>query len=530
MRSKHTAPRLVVFALCAAIAAVAGAQEPPPSPFARLYDTAAPSSAPLAADAFAKKAGWKLVPEHNVSHAFAGDAVAVNDKVAVVLRKDAQWAEIRAKTPRGFLLRALLHPAGYRQLVAIKVTENDPSAVMLRADFRADGGGTASLDLRLTAGEMMVETRPGNGATRLLVHSPARYVVVPDYFAQDMVFGPELASGFRTGLPAENIVLNLFEGGDAIVVWVWPSAEQNADLIIGGKGRDRLVVGCLIDCAKGKSIWLACLEGKGLWHAATGAEALADWKPPFPARWRCDLVGEDGLAVSHDLGEEPLPRGHAGPIVVYPLERSRATPLTVFCPIDVLRNALGVGPCQYVLAMEGLGADTPATPAFVTQWVERQFKRRPARRKADEIRERLGQMTYHVASTQARIAGYAAFAQRVRRLGAGLGPHAQTLRRIVDELDSHVAETVQTSRVERLAAELAKLIGQPDAQARVAKLCEQLRAVGAAQNRTLACCRMAVRRLKQLARTAASEPNASDAARQLLTQASDMLRKKGNRP
>ena len=504
---------MVVLALCSPIAALAGTHEQPPSPLARLYDTASPATAPLAPDAFAAKAGWKLVPDDTLKHAFAGHAVAMNDKVAIVLRTGAPSVELHARTPHGFVLRATLRPTGATRILAVKVTDNNTSAVMLQAAFALGNGQTSTLSLRITVGEAIVECRAGAGTSRLFVGSKAAWVVVPDYFAQDMAFAPPPPNTPRIGLPAENMALNLIEGGDAILACVWASAEQNIDLV---------PLGCHIDCAQGKSISLACIEGKTLWHAANQAKALTDWKPPFPAKWRCDVVRDDGLAVSHDVEDAPVPRRHAGPIVVYPLDRTRATPLTVICPIDVLRNALGVGPCQYVLAMEGMGTDAPATPAAVTQWVERQFKRRRARRKADEIRERLRQMTRHMAATQARIARYTAFAKQARALGAGLGPHAQALGRILDHLDGHMPKPVQASHLNTMAAKIGKLIGQPNAHTAVATLCEQLRAIGTAQDRSLAHCRMAARRLKQLARAADAKP--------LLALTTNMLRKKGDRP
>src|SRR5262249_25860104 len=44
---------------------------------------------------------------------------------------------------------------------------------------------------------------------------------------------------------------------------------------------------------------------------------------------------------------------HEGPMVLYPFNRLPETPFDTFTMIDVARNALGVGPCQYILDMEG---------------------------------------------------------------------------------------------------------------------------------------------------------------------------------
>lgn len=48
-------------------------------------------------------------------------------------------------------------------------------------------------------------------------------------------------------------------------------------------------------------------------------------------------------------------------VIVYAIDRRKETPLTVMTPSDVMRECLGVGPCQYVLDLEGLGVDTNKT-------------------------------------------------------------------------------------------------------------------------------------------------------------------------
>ena len=41
-------------------------------------------------------------------------------------------------------------------------------------------------------------------------------------------------------------------------------------------------------------------------------------------------------------------------VLVYPSDRTKETPLATFTPVDIVRNTLGVGPCEYVLDREGL--------------------------------------------------------------------------------------------------------------------------------------------------------------------------------
>src|SRR5205807_8359179 len=42
-----------------------------------------------------------------------------------------------------------------------------------------------------------------------------------------------------------------------------------------------------------------------------------------------------------------------GPVLIYALNRLAETPVTSYTPVDIVRNTLGVGPCQYILDVEG---------------------------------------------------------------------------------------------------------------------------------------------------------------------------------
>ena len=41
--------------------------------------------------------------------------------------------------------------------------------------------------------------------------------------------------------------------------------------------------------------------------------------------------------------------------MIYPINRVRETPLDEFTVVDVVRATLGVGPCEYILDVEGQG-------------------------------------------------------------------------------------------------------------------------------------------------------------------------------
>ena len=90
------------------------------SPFTRLFDTGTASADRLVDELVAKRTGWRLVDEDNLTHKFAGDAVLLNDKLAVVLRKQSSSVEVYSKSVNGLKHRASVGHLGTRS------TANDP--------------------------------------------------------------------------------------------------------------------------------------------------------------------------------------------------------------------------------------------------------------------------------------------------------------------------------------------------------------------------------------------------------------------
>jgi hypothetical protein len=564
MRSISAGLLVLSTALFLVAATSRGADYEPGTPSAYLFDTGSSAGEPLGAAQLTSKPGWKVVPEDNVTHKFQGDVVLLNDRLVVVLRGKGSGAEVYCPTAAGPKQRAVLAPLGpsgsaAASLLGVQILENGPAAVMIDASFKTADGGKCSLRYRLTAGQIAVETRPGADAAKLSVRAESRYVLVPDFFGDDMVFSAAASPRSRLPLPTENFLLNLLDHGNAMMMCVWQSNRQSAEAVISSDGGQRAISGCEIQCAKDKNIWVAFIEAAQVWHERpisadeAKAEVVLDWKPPFAAKWRADWVADDGAAHSWFFrqageAEEPAllaaegvcpcrldadralvqlqsaavvaPRA-PGPLLVYALDRSRTTPLTTFCPIDVLRATLGVGPCQYILQTEGLGSDANPTPDGVMAFVEKQFSRKREKKGADEIRNLLTQMTEHVGHAQARIATYTELADQVQAMckAESQKPHASpaaaTLGRIADRMQQTVAAAAKkpklTDRAARLAGEVTGLIGKDGALAECQRLGAELRGVGAIQDRTLAKCRMDARWLRQQAAMLAAGDTAAAA-------------------
>jgi len=288
---------------------------------------------------------------------------------------------------------------------------------------------------------------------------------------------------------------------------VWQNRSASAQAEVWENPKCLPFKGWRIDCIEGKSIWVAFLEGKGLWLdrsvSARDAGKALDWKPPFPAKWRADLIRENGFAESVTFEWLPsagwaMPALKAGKHIIYPLDRTKATPLTEFTPVDILRNTLGVGPCQYILETEGLASADNPTPDQVMTWVEKQVKKKGGKDAADDIRERLKAMVELAGRTEARIKRYADFAAEMKQIfAADSSQSGLEIKAIIDALAKAAADglaaTQPPGRVAKLSEIVAGLIGKDTATADLAAPAAELRAISAAQDRALAKSRMAVR-------------------------------------
>ena len=545
-RSESRNLALVVAVLLFAFAPYSALAAAPPDPSVRLYDTGAPLPGPLTGAALAAKQGWKAIPEGTLSHVFQGDAVLRNDRLMLVLRASDAGADVYSASAAGMRFRAAPAPAQAAEpwmgrLASVRLLENSPGAVMADAVYRAQDEGRMVVRYRLAAGEAILEIRPGDGTEDLVVVGDIHDVVVPDFLGDDMAFTAGLSNGRPASLPAENMFLNLIDGGNAIVMCAWQARSRQVNVLFG-KHPGVVFSGCESHGVKGKPIWLAFLDGPGLWHerpakfADKTTAVTLDFQPPFPAKWRASFVGKDGVCESITFEQPPekapVPEDWRGPVIIYPIDRSRDTPLTTILPMDVLRSTLGVGPCQYILDAEGLGGDDPAPPDAVVGWIERLVKKKRAARSAEEIEERLHAMLNHLAAARARIDDYAAFGKQVRHVCREAAKQdaekeavkaAAAVLAICDRLDHDLArgrKGMQTpDEAAKLAREIASSLEKPDALAAFQKPATALRAIGHAFVATLARSRMAARRMKAYCRGAKN-----DVAKTVETMAERMLR------
>ena len=244
------------------------------------------------------------------------------------------------------------------------------------------------------------------------------------------------------------------------------------------------------------------LEYPGIWICGLPNE-IKKWTPPFPAMWRANRLISDGDTQSCQHSEISLVNNDDH-YFIYPIDRDRSTPLSVYCPIDILRNTLGVGPCQYILDRENLGSGAHPTPNDVTEWIVNLFHRKREKRYKEQIVERLKEMTLLIDETQSRIQQYLNYTENVRdyldslsfdnnrenELKKSLDNIVDTMKTVIDRNNSNVPAL---ESINRMGNEIVSLIGENNAEEKCKAICDTIRSIGASQNYTVSKCRIASR-------------------------------------
>jgi hypothetical protein len=495
--------------------------------------------------------------------AFKGDATLSNGRISLVIPKGGSGAELRV----GTATRAVLHLSGVAQIDHVAVAEFGKGGATLEI-----GNAKVRAKLKVKKGDVTVEVQPGEGAEKLRVDCPSRFIVLPDFFADDIVIDARKLPPASVEIPSENFVLQLAGKGEAIVMSVFENKEQDVRLSLNGAGNDRVATGSEIEFGKGRKIWVSVLEAPQIWHvreieaADAGKTLPLDWKMPFPAAWRCDLTRANDLADSWEMllqkdkdgdytkpswmggGPERMPPtrkrwttvlgsffypvwsdadrngfiaplkhdkvAFKGPAVIYPVNRVNETPLDAFTVIDLVRNTLGAGPCEYLLDLEGnrstnRGRATCSSRDILTGI----YKEGQQKAKRAEVEKVLQDDLLFVTFIRSRITKYVEAAAKIREYLAEQKRAHPELSGPLDELDKIAAEVDSrfAARKEKMKTpdHVAKMNDDfrrdvmdyegPDALDRCKKYATALVEVGDNQDELSGECRWVIKAIRQKA-------------------------------
>jgi len=593
-------------------------------PFTYLYDVPEASVAPLAGQWSSPNSGWSRLEEDDTAHRFQGCAVGMNDKILAVLRGDTPNVDLYSRQAPAAKLCARLRPVcgGSADLkrTSLAIKANTASSVSVQVGFQSPNHQTGQITYDLDAGAAFVKTTASAGVEKLRVEAPCRFAVLPDFFGDDILVDASTLPVTRAELPSENFLLHMMHGGDAILMTVSESRDNDVEMTLSAAA-PREIVCSEISYGKKPHIWIAVLAGPGIWHqqpvnlADAGNVMSLDWPMPFPALWRVDFTTVDKLTESWEMmlqrpdgkyamldwfgqdeaegqrfGEEfgardwnkperkrwnpvlgsfafpcwvdhdgraylqPLQqrrytgRGEvynfAGPAVIYPLDRAKTppshTPIEKLTVVDLVRMTLGVGPCQYILDLEGQKRNSPGVATcYARDIINAIYKEGAQLRQGPVIEEQLALAVAFIRNVRERIDQYVQFGHELTAYlekQKSLQPrHAEFL----DELllvTSRLDQYFQSSRerihtpayAEQTAADFRQQLltyTEKDAYKKCAAQMSVFTSIGGAQDGLVASCRMIVKTLRQRSAVAmAVSPELKDIASEVRARTQAILR------
>ena len=570
----------------------------------RVFDTRATSRVPLSSDAVCNHRNWTLVPEDTTAHKFKGDLVLLNCKLAVVLRHSGRGAEVYTLESNGATLRAELVALGSdpaAALSAVKIVENTADTASVDASFKTSKGERLTLGYELKQGQVFMQTQPRSGATGLQVNAPCRFAVLPDFFADDMVVDATQLMVPQTELPSENFLLHMLGDGEAILMAEWYPAKDDVRIMLSGHQQDRRITSSEIHYAPEGKICVAVLSAPGIWHRRDILPGDADrilhlgWKAPYAAHWRVDWQRDDKLTdswemltqkpdgeyVKHGWYGQPESFGNIdwlkdgrkrwttvlgsflypcwvdkngegylqplkervrfeGPALIYPINRLEATPLEQFTVVDIMRATMGVGPCEYILDVEGQKKTFQGRPTCASRTIlDNIYASKAQKEKREEVQRTLDEVIAFVRHIRGRINDYAAFGHEMvawleqqkathPELTGILNEMQDTTRKIDGFVDRR-KEGIKTPEyatqlVDEFRSTLVDYEGE-DALAKCKKITAALVGIGGNQDELVGECRMVVKILRQKAAMAmANDPRTANVAREVRRRTQQMLR------
>jgi hypothetical protein len=595
-----------------------------------VWDTGALADAP--------ESGWTRVASGETPEP-KGGLVVSNGKLRIAARRKGPGLEVWTLGTGAPFLRATLLPPEAAAVESVALVEHGRASAVLEIGWKG-----RSAQFRLARGDLHVEVRPGPGATALRVQCASRFVLLPDFFADDLLVDARALPADRAELPSENFLLQPLGSGDVLAMTVFENRDQEVRVTLAGTGPERVVTGSEIEFGKGRKVWVAFLEAPGIWHSreldAADAKKILPlgWRMPFVAQWRADFTRRDGLTDSWDLlladrdgdgyikpswidsggriseasrtaagevdrdaykaggpasdrigpdrirwttvlGKVPYPcwtdrerngflqplehkkLSFQGPVLIYPSNRLADTPLDCFTPVDVVRNTLGVGPCEHLLDVEGQKQEhVGRATCHVRTLLNETYGAGGQKARAKEVEAWLGDGYDFLVHIRNRVLAYVAFGAELRKhlaaqkaarpeLAAGIEP----LEALAKEIDERVEARLQAIRTHKfladtvarvvarkeeptppaLAAELNRIFRErflgyegADWKERIkSEYTDALTAIGGQQDEMVGECRWVVKALRQKAGIlVASDPRLAAVAAEVRARCQKMLR------
>ena len=282
-----------------------------------------------------------------------------------------------------------------------------------------------------------------------------------------------------------------------------------------------------------------------------------DWNKPDRQRWN-PVLG----SFKFPCWVDPQRQGHlqpleaprnrkesgwpvfAGPAIVYPLDRVQTapfqTPLEKFTVVDLVRMTLGVGPCQFILDLEGQKRNSRGVATcYARDVINAIYKEGGQLRQGPVIEEHLALCVAFIRNVRERIDQYVqfghdmtAYLQEQKRLQPGQAAFLDDCLALSKKLDQSFEEnrekihtpTFAEQNVESFRTNLLHY-AEKDAFQKCQEQMAVFTGIGGAQDGLVAACRMIVKVLRQRAGLAlALHPELKDVATRIRERTQAMLR------
>ncbi|HUL51386.1 MAG TPA: hypothetical protein VLU94_02255 [Candidatus Nitrosotalea sp.] len=573
-----------------------------------VWDTGARAAETTAID---KRSDWKRVPSELFSfeadppkaasdpgyygreYSFAGDALVENRNLAALFRSPDGKVAIYAKdfgavgasgtgdskTGRKIMeivpLQTESQPVRIGQVRILRNTGDEAAIEVSFATKSAPASAVFILDKT-----EVIEIRPADGIKGIRLLGSISYGVAPAFIGDDLIYGAaDYPSANKVSVPADHLFVGLLEGGNTELVTTWPQSKQIVSLGLGtGSQGNRSIESIDLDNS-GQSIYVGVLNAPGIWHRETltpaflEKEVRIDWKRPFPARWKTQLLeadvkttfafrdsrGEiwrgvpgsydypvwfDGDATFFHLGKKVPPKGEA---LIYSLE-GQDTPPGITTPVDIMKATLGRPVSDPILDVTGRNLRTHhrrggdgvhrACTCGCTEAIQAVFEKGDEVTRKDYINGALGDMNYFVQCHVERIDEYMRFAdETIKFLEAQqssnpeLKPYLENLEQIVQQIPQEYNVQKENMKSASYADELTRqtlaLTDKKDPKNLSAymDLLKAWRGMGGSQDYVVAQCHMITRKLAQEAGYGcADQPKAVDLAMEIRSRCRKILR------
>jgi len=229
-----------------------------------------------------------------------------------------------------------------------------------------------------------------------------------------------------------------------------------------------------------------------------------------------------------------------GPAVIYPINRTPASALDTFTVVDIVRNTLGVGPCEYVLDVEGQrNQNQGRATCAVRDTLNPIYAKNQQQQRRAEIEKTLEDLMQFVRYIRGRIEGYVAFGhETLDYLAAQRKAHPELSDRLAElEAVTRVMDAKLAARREKIKTpdEAAAMVKEfratvledfsAEAPAKCKRFTEGWVSIGGNQDELVGECRWVIKMLRQRAGLMmAADPRLADVAKEIRRRSQVVLR------